>query len=393
MFYSPRLRRLSILVALFAFAGVLWVNTQHALSQDETDEKGESQITQATMRGIFTALTSAYAYSLDMEYFEDRHNRETITAALQALVLNTDALEEHGGGLDPSFDYLRRSLATDAEQALQRYQDRQFLGSQFMLSKLMENCATCHGRIPADQAFDNGAAFLDKANVAAIPPVDRVNIEIATRQFDKALVTYEEIFQLPRMTDQGLALIGAFEGYLKLCIAVVGDTDRAIGTLQTFLTRDDMPDELRKQVSLWISSLGALDLAAEDGRELDMARTLVGDAEVMMRRAPNTYPNRLVEFVAASSLLHRYLMAASAYDDTIAEAYYLLAVAESQIARSYWISETAFLLEQSIRQAPKTDSAKKAYRALKDYTKTVETSPTGDVPAVDLEELRLLIQG
>jgi hypothetical protein len=390
MFNSPRLRRLSVVVALCVFVGVLWVNTQQAVSQDAGDD---SQITQATMRGIFSALTTAYTYSLDMEYFEDRHNRETITAALEALVLNTDALEDHGGGLDPSFDYLRRSLASDAEQALQRYQDRQFLGSQFMLSKLMENCATCHGRLPADQAFDTGAKFLQEANVAAIPPVDRVNIEIATRQFDNALETYEEIFALPRMTDQGLSLIGAFEGYFKLCIGVVGDPDRAMATLQTFIKRSDMPDDLRKQVGLWISALGSLDLASAQGKELETARALVGDAEIMVRRAPNSYPDRLVEFVAASSLLHRYLQAASTYDDTIAEAYYLLAVAESQIARSFWISETAFLLEKSIRQAPKTESAAKAYRALKDYVKASKSTSGGDEMDIDLDELQKLIQG
>jgi hypothetical protein len=390
MFNSPRLRRLSVIVAFCVFVGVLWVNTQHAVSQDAADD---SQVTQATMRGIFTALTTAYGYSLDMEYFEDRHNREDITAALEALVFNTDALEDHGGGLDPSFDYLRRSLATDAEQALQRFQDRQFLGSQFMLSKLMENCATCHGRLPADQAFDTGARFLQEANVAAIPPVDRVNIEIATRQFDNALETYEEIFALPNMTDQGLSLIGAFEGYLKLCIGVVGDTDRAIATLQTFIKRSDMPDELRKQVGLWISALGSLDLAAAQGKELETARSLVGEADVMVRRAPNTYPDRLIEFIAASSLLHRYLQAASTYDDTIAEAYYLLAVAESQIAKSFWISETAFLLEKSIRQAPKTESAAKAYRALKEYVKAAQSTSAGDEMDIDLDELQKLIQG
>ncbi|UCG52042.1 MAG: hypothetical protein JSW58_00360, partial [Candidatus Latescibacterota bacterium] len=95
----------------------------------------------ATMRGIFTALVTAYSYSLDKTFFEDRHNRDTVLAALQALVNNTEALEAHGGGLDPSFDYLRHSLAKDAFQALEQYQKRQYLGSQFTLTKLMDNCA------------------------------------------------------------------------------------------------------------------------------------------------------------------------------------------------------------------------------------------------------------
>ncbi|UCH85051.1 MAG: hypothetical protein JSW50_05010 [Candidatus Latescibacterota bacterium] len=334
-------------------------------AQSQESPTAGANATSASMRGIFTALTTAYAYSLDMEFFEDRHNRDTVLAALQALVNNTEALETHGAGLDPSFDYLRHSLAEDAYDALEKYQNRQFLGSKFMLNKLVENCATCHARLPADEPFETGAKFLEDADIQSLPPVDRVNIEVATRQFDRALVTYEEIFQMPKMTPPGLRLIGAFEGYFKLCIGVVENTERPIRTLETYQSRDDIPQDSRTETAAWIGALKTLDLAAGTGRELAAARDLIAGAEPVKR--PPSDRSRLVEHIAAASLLHRYLQNASTYDTNLAEAFYLLAVAESHISRSQWISETEFLLEQSIKAAPESDVAKKAKRILSDW--------------------------
>ena len=104
--------------------GIL-IATSHIAASQEAPKMvaaaGQSSgVTQATMRGIFNALATSYSYSLDIDYFQDRHNRDTILASLEALVANTGALEQHGGGLDPSFDYLRRFLAGDAEEALKR---------------------------------------------------------------------------------------------------------------------------------------------------------------------------------------------------------------------------------------------------------------------------------
>ena len=378
-----------VFVALIAFAHI-------AASEDVPKPAADpsSGVTQATMRGIFTALTTSYSYSLDMEFFQDRHNRDTVLASLEALVANTSALEEHGGGLDPSFDYLRRFLAGDADQALKRYKDRQYLGSQFMLNKLMENCATCHSRLPSDQAFGTGAQFLKEANVASIAPVDRVNIEIAARQFDRALSTYEEIFALPGMTEQGLRLIAAFEGYLKIAVGVRNDTARPSRALEKFLQRDDVTAGLREEVRGWIGDLAALDLKAGAASPLETARRLVGDATVA-KKPPSIRPD-LVRMVAANTLLHRHLQTLSSYDTEASEVYYLLAVTESRVSRSYWIAETDFLLEKAVRSAPKSDHARKAFSLLTERATGATPAAAYEgsaTPKIDIVELRRLVEG
>jgi len=389
--------RFVVPIGVAGVLGALIATSHIALSQDasKTAATGRSSgVTQATMRGIFNALTTSYSYSRDMDYFQDRHNRDTVLASLEALVANTGALEEHGGGLDPSFDYLRRFLAADAEEALKRYQERQYFGAQFMLVKLMENCATCHSRLPADQAFGTGAQFLEEARVEAMAPVDRVNIEIAARQFDRALTTYEEIFALPNMTPQGLQLIGAFEGYLKISIGVRNDTARPARALEKFLGREDVPAGLRETVRTWIKDLAALDLKAGSAAPLKTARELAGYAAVI--RKPTSPRPELVRMAAANTLLHRYLQALSTYDSESSEVFYLLAVTESHLSRSYWIAETDFLLEKAVRSAPKSDFARKAFAVLVDRSAvTAPPSAYEDMktPKVDIEELRRLVEG
>jgi len=388
--------RFLVIGAAAVFGGLI-AAAHIAASQEAlrtTPAAPSSSVTQATMRGIFTALTTSYKYSLDMNYFQDRHNRDTVLASLEALVANTGALEDHGGGLDPSFDYLRRFLAGDAEEALKRYRERQYLGSQFMLNKLMENCATCHSRLPSDQAFGTGAEFLDDARVEALAPVDRVNIEIAARQFDRALSTYEEIFTLPNMTAQGLQLIGAFEGYLKIALGVRNDTARPARALENFLKRGDVPAALREDVRAWITDLSSLDLGKATASPLETARGLIGGAEVVKK--PASSRPELVRMVTANALLHRYLQTLSTYDEEASEAYYLLAVTESRVSRSYWIAETDFLLEKAVRSAPRSEFARKAFDVL--LTRSAGGAPVGayedmESPKVDIEELRRLVEG
>ena len=106
----------------------------------------------------------------------------------------------------------------------------------------------------------------------------------------------------------------------------------------------------------------------------------------------------LVYFVVASSLLHPYVNATSATSASqLAEAYYLLGVADSYMPRSSWISETEFFLEMAIRVAPMSLHAKRAYAFLEEYVLTGSTGSTGlHLPSQvqeHLDALRRLVEG
>jgi hypothetical protein len=348
--------------------------------------------TQTRMRGVFITLTTAYKFSLDAEAFEDPANRGHIRAALQALVANASELETHGGGLDESFDYLRRSLAKDATQALERFEQRQFVGARFLLTRITENCVTCHSKLPHEGGFELGAEFLKESGALDLAPIERVDIEIATRQFDRALRTLESIFADPDEKPQALALVGIFEKYIRLCVAVVEDPERAIRTLTVFQGRKDVAQNTKTLISSWVADLETLDLAAAEGNELFVARNMIEKARATKRFSEDRA--NLVQFIGAAALLHRYLREGGVSKDEKAEAFYLLAVAEANISRSYWVSETASLLEQAIYTAPKSAVARQAYAFLEEYTLSGHAVTAREVPEhieETLDSLRTLI--
>jgi len=313
-----------------------------AIAPAHADETQPSE-TRTTMRGIYVALSNAYIYSLSDTSFADPANREAIRGALLALARNTEQLGVHGGGLDDSFDYLRRSLSRDAHEAAASFQRGEYIRSRFIISKITENCVTCHTKLPAKQKFDFGEEFLHGASLDDIPPQARFNILVATRQFDAALETDELFFLAPSTTPNEIRLTSPFEGYLKVAIGALNDPERAADNLQSFAAREDMPQDLTKNVNAWVASLRKLDLDADKGKELSVARGLIGPAE--SKSAADR--SHLVDWVAGTALLHRYLQTRPENVDDVAEAFYLLGVADSRISRSYWVSETDFLLEKA----------------------------------------------
>jgi hypothetical protein len=378
-------RRVLALAVMCAM--VLALAPRVALAQND-----ETNPTQARMRGVFITLTTAYKYSLDEEAFEDLSNRDEIRASLQALVANAGELESHGGGLDPSFDYLRRSLARDAVAALDRFEQQQYVGSRFLLTRLTENCVTCHSKLPDEGGFELGAEFVKESGVQDLPPITRVDLEIATRQFEQALNTFEAIFRDKKQKAQTLSMIGVFEEYLRLCVAVVEKPERAVKTLSVFQGRDDVAANTKDLISSWISDLETIDLASAEGNELFVARSTIEKARAAKRFAEDR--TDLVEFIGAAALLHRYLQSGAEDVNSQSEAFYLLAVAESNISRSYWVSETASLLEQAIVTAPRSAVAKQAYAFLEQYTLSGHAVTAREVPEnveQKLDSLRTLM--
>lgn len=383
------IQRLVISLIAGGLFAVLFFDAGEAPSQGEPSDK-----TRATMRGIFNAITTAYQYSLDPDMFENPVHHDEIQTALNTLAENTGKLEGHGGGLDVSFDYMRRSLANDAREAAYRFEKGNYIGSRFTLQMMTENCVTCHTKLPAAREFDLGARFVEKIDLKRLPPVARVNLEITTRQFETARSTWEEVFADPKMTPETLDLYGAFASYLRINIGALDDIKRPIATFKKFNERDDMPASLKDLVSTWIQSLDDLSLDAAQGTELARARTLIGDA----RNDREFKRDRvgLVNYIAAASLLHRFLSMAPGDDVEVSEAFFLLAVAESKVSRSYWVSESEYLLARSIRRAPKSAVAKEAYDFLEAYTlsahhvKLARQAPPE--VAASLEELHNLIQ-
>lgn len=350
--------------------------------------------TRSTMRNIYATLTTAFRLSLNEVDFGNPAKRQEVTQALKALAENAAFLRDHELQLGEDDDYLRRSLADDARESLIAYERGHYEESRFILYGMTENCISCHSKRPGDTDFDFAKNFSKDLRDAGVLLEDRARIETATRQFDTALKTYEEMFRAKSMTAAQIELNGALLRYLKIALRVKRDPQRAIATLKRFAKRADTPRYLKNQIAVWVTSLD--DIHKTPQASVDLLKA----AEAMMQKAalqsqfPED-PDSFVYYIEASGLLHRYVQAKPKEKADLAKAFFLLGVAESHIGYSYWLSETDHFLETAIRVDPKGPHAERAYTYLESFTYAGWTGSGGEQLPDDvkahLAELRGLI--
>jgi tetratricopeptide (TPR) repeat protein len=350
---------------------------------------------QVSMQELFRELSLVYRLSLDETLYQDPANRDQILTALYALAANAGQLGGHGSELNACDDFHRRSLVRDTNEAVMRYRQGQFEGSRFLVDELTKSCFCCHSQLPEERRFELGRKFIEGIDVETLTVEHRACLLVAMRQFDAALDTYEELFTSPAVSAGRIAMSGAFEDYLKICLRVKNDYDRAIAAFETFRRRPDLPQFLDSRLDRWLVDLMELKKAeaTEPSDPLYRGRVLVRDAQY--RSAFPNDPQGTVRFIAASGHLYRNLRTVPKDPNRLSETYYLLGVAESHISPSYWRSEADYLLETAIRTAPASVYGRMAYNFLEEYTVSGYTGSSGvnippDVQA-RLDELRSLV--
>jgi hypothetical protein len=347
------------------------------------------------MRAIFQALTTVFPLSLHRRQFQEPAQRPRIREALRQLADNAEQLARHGQQVPPYFDFLRQSLQQNARYALRSFEDGETEEARFIVQQLTDHCFLCHTRLPSAQAFPLGQRLLTHVSSEDLTLPERVRLAVAARQFDAALSICETLFRSLDIPAAQLDLMALFEDYLRIAIRVRDDRARALQTFVAFQQRPDVPAYLAEHLSSWITTLRTWQPNAASGDLLTQAGALIRVGQQQNRFLADR--QGLVHFILASSLLHRYVSDHARPAAQLAEAYYLLGIAESYIPRSSWISETEFFLEMAVRLAPTSSHAKKAYAFLEEYVITGYTGATGLHLPSDvqdhLDELRRLLSG
>lgn len=352
----------------------------------------EPDETRARMREIFTSMKLLLPLSIGDE-FASAERRAEVTGALESLAANADLLAAHAAENDPARDFLGRSLAADARNALERFREDRVDSAAFLVQQTTENCIACHTKRTSAGDSPLATQFVDATALAKLPPEDRARLQMATRQFDDARRTLEGLFADPAV--HPAAMLGALTDYLLIAIRVKGDAALPIPTLEKFAKRKDLWVQLRSDVAQWIQDLRELGPLLGQPADLAAARRLVQEARTREPLAPDE--RSLVRYIVASSLLHRGLEAGGGTPKEQSEAWYLLGVCELQSGDTFWLSQAQFYLETAIRRAPGTPPARRAYELLEAETIESYTGAAGTVlpPALaaQLAELHAIAEG
>ena len=373
-------RRVFAWVAAFAF-GLLAPGVSLA---------SESERTRAQMTRIFEAMQPLLLFALDDESFAKSGNRAEIASALALLEESSADLAAHGRERGPSFAHLGAALASDAQEAHRRWNERDPETARFLVLQLTETCVACHSRLRSDRDSPLSQRFVDENTVRGLPLDQRALIQYATRQFSRALESYEALLADSRHHASDIDRMGHLDEYLEICIRVRHEPTRAVEVLKRFAERSDTSRVLRGQVSRWIEALKAPGPPGDAG---------LGEIERMIAEARQPYPGTsdrdgLVDYLQAGALLHQQLEEGFVEPEERARALYLLGLIDTRIGRTFWLSQSETYLEASIRTAPSTNTAQRSYELLEEFLILGYTGSSGqNVPAdvqQKLEELRAL---
>ena len=361
-------------------------------SSEERRERIEAEETRSLMHAIFASVAVALTASVEPGEFRDPANRAKIAAALGQLAENAEQLEEHTGLAGGAREYLSHSVARDARDVERAYVAEQYGRAAFLVQQITENCIGCHTRLPDDEDSVVAQGFVDEALFGELPLEPRASLQMATRRFDDARLTLE---QLIASDEHAALLLNALTDYLVVNLRVRGDFERPVPVLETFATREDAWPTLRRAALGWAAALPELAPIVAGEAKIETARRILEQGKTLSSVERDHMP--LVHWVAASSVLERLIERGDAEPAVLGEAYYLLGLIEARIGRQYWVTPAPFLLEASILLAPGEEFSEDAYAILeRQLLAAWEGTDFEELPPEDaqrLAELRRLIDG
>ena len=366
-------------MTLLAFLGAIPVT-----ASDST----EKEATRETMRVIFDNLRFLLRVDASGENLDSPRLREDVLMALRELDDQSAILASHGFSEDSGGMFLSSVLERYSLLLLRAYERGDTEQLQEFLYGMTDICIACHTRLPSAQDSPVAKEFVDSSVVASLPQRKRMRIQMATRRFEDALSTMEALIE---STDPATpaTLEDVLRAYLIINIRVKGDMERPIPMLELVAERADGPSVWGRDVQMWIKSLQELRELPTIGSPLESAREIVAAAD------SSNFPSErsaLVEYIAASSLLHRYLESRPSDPLHVSEAHYLLGLSEFRIRRDEWLPHAELYLEVAIVLAPGAKWARPAYNLLEEKVQQTYGQSISGPPSEVVERLKELKQ-
>jgi len=337
-----------------ALAGALAISP--AISSDWV----EREATREAMQSIFANLRYLFEVDVSEGGFANSANRQNVLEALHELDDQSAILASHGFSDDAVGVFLASVLERYSLMLLRGYERGEYDKVEEFLYGITDVCIACHTRLPSAEDSPVARQFVDSGSVESLPPGKRARIEVATRRFDDALNTMETLIETSDTADSD-ALEDALRTYLIVNIRVKGDMARPIPILEMVEDRAPAKSEWRRDVGFWRESLETYRDLPVIGDPLKTSRDIIEAA------IDGDFPDErsaMVEYIAASSLLHRYLVSKPVDTMNLSEAHYLLGLSEYRIHRDDWLPQAELYLEIAIVLAPDAPWARSAYDLL-----------------------------
>jgi tetratricopeptide (TPR) repeat protein len=359
-------------------------------ADDSTEADGAGH--RAAMGSILQSLQVLTGASASLARFSAPEREARVVSALSELADQASMLAEHAAAADDDEEFLASALERYAAWTSRAYERGEHARALSMLRQLTDLCVSCHTRQRAAASSVVAREFVNADELSSLDARERARLQVATRQFDEALATMEAALPDTRPGDP--RLITDLTTYVVVAVRVLDDAARALRLVERMLARGDLPGALRADLSEWRTALREL-VARPPAITLEAAGALLARGEALNAATDGVAPGHagVVQLVAASSLAQRVLDAGGLSPAGYAQGYLVVGMSELRLDPFGWIPRAELHLEQSIRAAPGTPTAQRAFEQLNArLSQTYAAQPNRIPPEVaeHLQRLRVL---
>lgn len=342
------------------------------------------------MRSVFKSMRTLLELSTNTEQLAAPANQSTVLQA--AIELEEQAMLISGHVPRDEISFLASSLDRYAQWIRKSYEWRLYSDTRQLIHATVDVCIACHTRLTSRHDSPLAEDFLNEAEIARLSARQRAKLQTATRRFDDALATYTQLLQQSTNSEDFAQLA---RDYLVLVLRVKNDPQRARELFASLLKRPDLNDANRQRITAWAETLQQLSKIPLPEADLNAAQLLIEQAE---SSAQLSDANQLVSYIVASRLLYDYLEGPSGQQGNSAQdsledgarAYYLLGLSQYRIDPDSWLPQAELYLEKSIRTAPDSEYARKAFALLSDAMQRTYPLEKGGLPEDVRSHLQIL---
>jgi mono/diheme cytochrome c family protein len=309
------------------------------------------------MGGVFGAMRVLLPLSAEPAGLSAKQHAAEVKAALELLDKSAQKTASHmtHRSADDAAE-ISRALEEDVRRIRARYAAGDVDGAGFLVRQLSQRCVACHLRLPKKVDSPLSGDFVDGSHLGALAPHVRAPLQVAVRQFDEALTTWEQAFTAPALSREALQ---AVEDYLAT--AVRGRRDHHRHAFQRPAT-------------------------------LDEARRLLAPS---LREGTPRAEQPLVDALIASAKLQSMIDAKALRDEDLAEGLMLLGLAQARAGGEERALLAPASLEAAVRVPRGGAFRQQAYDALEQLLSQEHQGTSGDALPADvaarLGELRALL--
>ncbi|MCB0408219.1 MAG: hypothetical protein KDD34_08450, partial [Bdellovibrionales bacterium] len=276
-----------------------------------------------------------------------------------------------------------RKFSTDMKDAYAQFEQGNASYARYMVQNTTNYCISCHTRTNEGRTNLN---FSNAINMSNFKPLEKAEVYMAVRDFDKALQAFDEAAYAKDASLKPQTLELAAEKSLAIAVRVKKDPDLANELVSRMMDSPTAPMYLKLKARHWKSSIKTwkkeLKTKPSDMSPKQMLKTANNLMNRGWRLESQSLNSRagLVEFLRASSLLHDILSDKKNLK-VYGEALYAAGLAAESLRQiNLWTLHEAYY-ESCIRFSPYTNLAKRCYLRLEALQLSTYSAYDGaDVP-------------